>query len=268
VIGDLAPERVAPLLETAWLGRSYRALEEVASTNDEAGRLADEGAPHGTVVLAERQTRGRGRLGRSWLSEAGESLTFSTILRPALAPSSAPLLGLAAAVGLREGIAPALPGGPEAHARIARIKWPNDLLVGGKKVGGLLLELRAEANRVRYVVLGIGINANQAHLPDPVAATATSLRLARGGEPVDRALLLAALLRGLERWIDTLLDEGRDPVLAEWHRHADRLGETVAVRSGGGTVRGVAVGLDPSGALRLRLADGSETTVLAGDLEV
>lgn len=251
---------VQPQLATAWLGRVYFSHGRVRSTNDLARELARDGAPHGTVVVAEAQDAGRGRLGRAWHSPAGEGLYFSAVLRPRLDPASAPPLSLAAAVALAEAVRGFL-GRPPA------LKWPNDLLVGGRKLAGILIEMEAEPGRLAHLVLGIGLNVNAASFPDELAERATSIRLERGS-PVRRAPVLASILHALERWVDRLEAEGPAPVCAAWLELAELVGRqvTVTVSAGAEPLHGIALGLDERGALRLELADGRVEVVTAGEL--
>lgn len=252
---------VSPLLATRELGRTLHAFETIGSTNAEAHALAQEGAFHGEVVIAEQQTEGRGRRGRSWVSPAGSNLYFSAILRPEIPPSRAPEVTLLAAVALAETLR-------EAGATDAFIKWPNDLQINGKKVAGILTELSADVERVHFIVLGIGVNLNvdPATFPAEIAEIATSLMAARG-QRVPRALFTAALWTKLENWLDRWLDEGFGPVREAWKGLCSTLGQDVLVRSEAKELRGVAEDLDESGALLVRQADGRVERVLAGDVE-
>ncbi|MEN9797598.1 MAG: BirA bifunctional protein [Pseudomonadota bacterium] len=252
---------LSPLLSTHELGRTLHYREEIPSTNELAYRLAQEGAFHGEVVVCERQTAGRGRRGRGWLSPPGLNLAFSAILRPELPPQRAPELTLVAAVGLAE----ALRG---AGAPGAAIKWPNDVQVEGKKVAGILTELSAEADRVHFVVLGMGVNLNLSaqDFPEELRATATSLMLARGSR-VPRALFTASLLSHLEHWLLRHADEGFGPVREAWKRLSCTVGQRVRVRFERGELTGVAEDIDEAGALLVRRDDGRLERVLAGDVE-
>jgi BirA family transcriptional regulator, biotin operon repressor / biotin---[acetyl-CoA-carboxylase] ligase len=256
---SLEPAAVGALLTTAWLGRVYLRHRTLSSTNDEAARLAADGAPHGTVVLADEQTSGRGRLGRPWRSPAGEGLYFSAVLRPRLTPAAAPPLTLAAAVGVAEGVRGFV-------GRPPTLKWPNDVLYDGRKLCGVLSELSVEGARVRHVILGVGINVNTETLPQELDR-ATSIRQARG-DVVRRSLVLASVLGALERWIDRLVADGPRPVLDAWLTYADWIGQPLTVTTPQGELRGVALGLDEGGALRLRREDGSEIAVTAGEVSL
>lgn len=207
-------------------------FDEVDSTQRVARALAEEGAPHGTVALAERQTAGRGRLGRTWQSAPGENLTFSVVLRPFGPARQAPLLTLGAAAGL-------------AEALELRVKWPNDLVTpDGRKVAGLLAEMETEGVGIRYVVLGVGLNVNQAAFP-PELPNATSLAALRGRQ--DRDAVLETAVAAILAWCQ---HPGR---LDLWRRRAHTLGKRVRI----GEIEGVATHLRDDGAL---IVDGVAVT--------
>jgi len=256
----LSPLELLPLLNTRELGQSIQHFETTGSTNEVAFRRAQEGAVHGEVVIAEQQTRGKGRRGRAWVSPAGLNLYLSAILRPELPPQRAPELTLVAAVALAEALR-------EAGAR-AFIKWPNDVQVEGLKIAGILTELSAEPERVHFVVLGIGVNLNvrQADFPPELAGMATSLWDARGAK-VPRALFTAALLSRLEEWLDVHADFGFEPVRDAWKQLSSTLGQQVVVRTERTEFQGFAEDVDAAGALLVRTADGRLERVLAADVE-
>jgi len=226
-------------------------LGRVASTQAVAFALAADGAPDRTVVVAESQAAGRGRRGRAWLDEPGASLLTSIVLRPRLAPAQLPALSLTAAVAVAEALA--------AVAGLApRLKWPNDVLVDGRKIAGILLESRLDPSPL--VVLGVGINVRQRTLPADVGDRATSVRLASGRE-VALDAVLAALLEALDRWRERLERDGFEPARVRWRTLADTLGRTVTVDG----VRGVAMDVDADGALVI-VDGGHRQRVLAGDV--
>jgi BirA family biotin operon repressor/biotin-[acetyl-CoA-carboxylase] ligase len=257
----LGEAQIEPLLANGELGRRIHHFEEVESTNDEAHRLAEQGALHGEVVTAEVQTRGRGRRGRSWVAPAGKSLTFSVILRPTLEPSRAPEITLVAAVAVAEAARHLGAGG-------TRIKWPNDLDCKGRKLAGLLAELRAEGERVRHIVLGIGFNVSlhPADLPEDLRSSATSL-LIESGEQKPRPVVCAAILEHLEEWLSLHETEGFAPVAERWRELSSTLGHRVRVLAGGGSFEGDAVDLAGDGALLVRGEGGEILRVMAGDVE-
>lgn len=252
---------VGPLLTTHDLGQVLHHFDSVGSTNEVAFRLAQDGAAHGEAVVAEQQTAGKGRRGRAWVSPPGKNLAVSVVLRPELPPQRAPELTLVAAVALAEA---AREAGVEAA-----IKWPNDVQLEGRKLAGILTELSAEPERVHFVVLGLGVNLNTTleDFPPELAGTATSLRLARGGEPLPRALFLASLLNRLEEWLDLHAEEGFGPVRARWKALSSTLGQDVLVRTDRAELRGRAEDVDEVGALLVRTEAGALERVLAGDVE-
>ena len=250
---------ILPLLETHDLGRTVHAFDSLPSTSELAFRLATEGAEHGELVVAETQTAGRGRRGRSWASPAGKSLYASLVLRPELPPQRAPELTLLAAVAVAETL--------QGEGVEASIKWPNDLQVAGKKIAGILTELSAEADRVHFVVLGIGVNLNAGptDFPADVAEMATSAMRVLGHK-VNRAAFLARLMKVLEHWLDLHEEQGFGPVRARWRVLSSTLGLEVLVKTERRELRGLAEDIDVDGALLLRTEDGLER-VLAGDVE-
>lgn len=247
----LTNEAVQPLLRTKTLGRTLLLLEDTPSTNTEALRLAQEGAPDGTTIVAERQTAGRGRLGRPWLSLPGENLYCSVVLRHS--PPSAQLTGWLSWVPLSSAVA-------AAHAFRAlgkvpiTLKWPNDLLVGTRKLGGILCESGGSASKRLFVVVGIGINVNvpAEGFPEELRGLATSLAIETGG-PVDRAALLASLLNHLEHWNGLLLANGPRSVSREYASLCGTLGQRVrATMASGDSIEGLAEAIGPDGSLRIR----------------
>lgn len=254
-----------------WLGQVSITLAECGSTSDVAaswarGELEGQGrAPHGAVVIADAQTRGRGRLGRSWHSPPGESLYFSAVLRPTLEPRRIPPLTLTAAVALAEAV---LETGVTPE-----LKWPNDVLVGGRKLAGILTELVCAGQRIDFVVLGIGVNLNNERFPPELAASATSLGLVLGRR-IEREAFVRALCERLEVWYERFTSAGPAPVIAAWKEHARMLGGRVTVTLGGPkgpgqkaeTITGVAEDLDLDGMLVVRGEDGSVVRVVAGEV--
>jgi BirA family biotin operon repressor/biotin-[acetyl-CoA-carboxylase] ligase len=249
-----------PLLSTRDIGITLHSFERVESTNATAFKLATEGAVHGEVVVAEEQTAGKGRRGRSWSSPKGKNLYCSVILRPELPPSRASELTLVAAVALAETLR-------DAGVK-AEIKWPNDVQVEGKKIAGILTELSADTEKVHFVIVGLGVNLNcdAADLAAEVQQTATSLKMARG-QRVMRALFTAALWVRLESWLDRHAAAGFGPVREAWRDFSSTLGQEVLVKSEARELRGIAEDIDESGALLIRKSDGTLARVLAGDVE-
>jgi BirA family biotin operon repressor/biotin-[acetyl-CoA-carboxylase] ligase len=255
---ELAPARVRALLRTRRFGHAYRFLLECGSTNDEAARATQ--APEGLVVAADAQHGGRGRLGRSWHSPAGENLYVSLLLRPALPPERLPPLTLMAGAALARAVSE---GGITA-----RVKWPNDLLLdtpaGPRKLAGILTEMASDRQRVRHVVVGVGLNVHTAAFPAELATRATSLAL-HTGRAHDRAVLLCGFLAAFEELYDHALVHGPGETLALWRSFA---GLPRRVRhEGDGRVReGLAVDIDPSGALLIRDDAGVLHRAVSGEL--
>ena len=257
----LVPAVIAAGLQTRRIGSHVFCYAETGSTNVEATSLADEGAPEGTVVLADAQTQGKGRLGRQWVSPPGVNLYCSVVLRPPIIPLAAAQLTFLSAVAVARTIAICTTLTP-------RIKWPNDILIDGCKVAGLLNELSAETDRVNHVILGIGINLNMTReqFPGDLRAPATSLLLA-GGERVNRIHFTQMLLKELDDLYDTYLQKGYEPIRAAWLKQGNMLGQRVQVDIGNGRpFTGEVTGLDEMGALLLRRDDGTVEQVLAGDV--
>ena len=238
---------------------AYRlvSLDGVGSTNEEAKRLAREGAEDGTLVWAREQTKGKGRSGRSWTSPPG-NLYLSLVLRPDCAPAAASQLGFVAALGAGAGLAEVMPPMIEL-----RYKWPNDILLNRRKVAGILLETESAAsNRLDWLVLGLGINVTQR--PSETAFPATSLREEGDTETTVEAVL-EAFARHFLKWVNRWLDDGFAPVRTAWRKSAIGLGEPIRVRLPNTELEGVFEDIDDDGALLLR-AGGAVRRITAGDV--
>ena len=254
----LRPGDIKLGLKTRVVGKEIELLPEVASTNTRAMERASNGAPEGTVVIAEVQTGGKGRLGRKWISPKG-NLYLSLILRPDIPMHKAPLITLMGAVAVAEAIR-------KQCALNAAIKWPNDVLISGKKVSGLLTEMSAEQDRVRHIVLGIGVDVNmELGVLSPDIRELTTTLSVEAGEKIDRNALLREILRDLDHWYQVFLSNPQD-VLSEWKTLNLTLGNRVVVSGAGDTLDGVAQGVDNDGRLIIRLDDGAIRTVAAGDV--
>ena len=242
------------------IGNAIRVLPQTTSTNDEASRAALEGHPEGLVIFAESQSAGRGRMGRRWSSPAGRGLWFSVLLRPSLAPSECTQLTAASANALVRAIQSTTGITPE-------IKWPNDLLIKGKKIAGILTEMSAELEHVRSVILGIGIDATQtaSEFPADLRNIATSLKLATG-KTVSRADLAEAVLRELDREYARILAGQFAAVAEEWGSRCSTLGKQVTIDMGARRVRGRAEALDENGALLLRTEHGRIERIIGGEV--
>ena len=253
----LLREILRPLLRGTIFAEHVNHFYKIGSTNTAAMAAAAEGAPEGSVFLAEEQTAGRGRGANSWQSPRSAGIYCSVVVRPALPPSEVLVLSLAAGLAVRAAI-------EQVDSRIrADLKWPNDLLIDGKKICGILTEMNAEATRVRYIVVGVGINVNQASFPKDLPAT--SLRLVTGSE-WSRVELVAALLKSLDREYRQLL-EGREAQASILRRFAENSswvqGKPVRIEENGAAFEGTTDGLDPRGFLQVRTPEGTRT-VLSG----
>ena len=245
-------------LGTAFVGQEVHFWPEIGSTNDEARRLARAGAPEGTLVIADHQTAGRGRLERRWEAPPGSSLLLSLIFRPTLAPAQAQRLTMVCGLAIVEAV-------EATTGLLLDLKWPNDIVSGAAKLGGILAEIELQGQELAYAVVGVGLNVNvqPAELPQDLLLPATSLaRLL--GQAVPRLPLLQALLRAVERRI-LALAAGHSPH-EEWAARLATVGREVTVAGTGPAFQGRAEGVSADGALLVRRADGRLEVVLAGDV--
>lgn len=255
----LTPDMVRQRLKGSLFGKRIHHFFKIDSTNRVALELAHAGDPEGTVVIAEEQTAGRGRAGRTWHSERAAGIYMTLLLRPPLSPVQAPLLTMLA--------------GLSAHAAIQAelnlnvdLKWPNDLVLGGKKLGGILTEMHAEPSAVKFVIVGIGINVNQEKFPGELSAIATSLRI-ESGRRLSRLELLSRLLREFETDYNRFLREGPESVTERFSAVSSFAnGKNVRVTNGAASFTGVTAGLGPEGLLLVRRDNGQVVTVIAGDV--
>jgi BirA family biotin operon repressor/biotin-[acetyl-CoA-carboxylase] ligase len=264
--GGLTEGEIVSALTTAWVGKTLVCKVETGSTNSDAAQLGRSAAADGTVVVADSQTAGRGRLGRTWISRPGMNLYLSVLLRPKIVPAAAPQLALVAGLAVAEAL--------EQEGLEPTIKWPNDVLLGGRKVCGILTELEAEADRVEFVVVGIGVNLNSelADFPPELHDRATSV-LMSSGKTVDRARFAAVLLAKLEACYERFRTDGFGALAEGWASRSALAGKEITVDGAGGIVKGMYAGIDSEGALLLKEggADGQSATtrrVLAGDVTI
>ena len=255
-----ADDLIASLGKTKVIGRDIRVFEQTTSTNDVVEKLARDGVKEGVVVFAESQTKGRGRLGRVWNSPTRKGLWFSILLRPNLRPQETTQLTVAAATAIWRAI----------HAETgisAEIKWPNDILIRGKKVVGILTELSAEVDRVKHIILGIGVDVNltASEMPTELRKIATSLRI-ESGQFVSRAELATAILRELDHDYARVCSGGFAKLADEWEQHCTTIGQQVVVSLGPRKIRGHAESLDDDGALLVRTEHGHIERVIGGDV--
>ncbi|PZE21917.1 biotin--[acetyl-CoA-carboxylase] ligase [Paenibacillus xerothermodurans] len=248
-------------LRTQVLGRQIRYYDQIDSTQIKAHELVDQGAEEGVLVVAEQQTAGRGRMGRKWHSPQGKGIWMSLVLKPRIPLHFAPQLTLLVAVALCRTIrrVTSLPVG---------IKWPNDLLVDGKKVSGILLESSAEEEKLQYVIVGVGISANlrEQDYTDELKPIATSLSIA-SGRTIDRTELLSEFLYDLEKLYELYHEAGFGPIKTLWEQLSVSLDREVRTQTSQGPSEGTAIGLDDSGALIVRMKDNSVTKWYSGTVE-
>ncbi len=259
---DLTPEGIQARLRSRVIARPLEVVGEVGSTNDRVMAAGRDGAPEGLAIIADRQTAGRGRLGRPWASPPGVGLYTSILLRPNLPANQVSLLSLVAGLAVAEGI--------ESVAGLAPLlKWPNDLLVDGKKVAGILTETASMESRVGYVGVGIGINVSHTmqDLPEELRASATSLYLATRGE-ISRGELAAEIYNRLDWWYREFSDGRSQIILARGRERSAILGSFVDVLTGDERWRGLAVDLDADGALLVQEASGALRRVVAGEVSI
>ncbi len=256
----LVPQMLSHRLYGTPFARRIYHFFKIDSTNSVAMRLGDSGEPHGTIVVAEEQTAGRGRAGRSWTSEKSAGIYCSILLRPPIPPAHAPLLTMVAGLAARDAAAEDLDAVPD-------IRWPNDLLVGGRKFCGILTEMHAEPDRIHYAVVGIGMNVNQTKMPDGLADIATSLRI-ETEKFHSRLELSIRLLRHLDHYYNQLLADGALPILRRFAEVSSYFkGKRVRITTSTESFTGTTAGLEPSGVLRVVRDDGRGIeAVLSGDV--
>jgi BirA family biotin operon repressor/biotin-[acetyl-CoA-carboxylase] ligase len=255
---NLSADRIRAGLTTSVIGRSLVYLSETSSTNDDARRLANAGGVDGLLVITDHQTAGKGRLQRRWVAPPGSSLLMSLLLRPAIQPVQAQQLTMMCGLAVCDAIE------AETGLRVG-LKWPNDVVVGGAKLGGILTEIEVRDDKLDFAIVGIGLNVNLnlSQLPRELLMRATSLS-SELGRAVSRLQVLWAFLGSVEeRYF--LLEDGQSPHV-EWSQRLTTLGQPVTVTEGKRSFEGVAQEVDHNGALLVRQASGEMATVLAGDV--
>ncbi|MGZ3513622.1 MAG: biotin--[acetyl-CoA-carboxylase] ligase [Thermodesulfobacteriota bacterium] len=257
----LTPSEIKPILNTKWIGKRIHYFQTLDSTNSKAYELALKGAEEGEVIIAESQEKGKGRLGRQWFSPPFLNVYVSLILRPKIPPHQASLVTLMAAVATADAIR-------NFSGLIPLIKWPNDILLGDRKVAGLLNEIHSEVDQIHFVILGIGINLNvdEEMFSKEIRKVATSLKI-ETGQAVSRKDFLRSLFLELERWYAMFSEEGSTLILKAWRDRAHIKGKQVKVTSFGEKLVGRAIDVDSDGALLLETEDGTRKRVVAGDIE-
>jgi len=252
----LYPSELSHHLNTKVIGKKIYYFPELPSTNDKAAELGLIGAHDGTLVLTEFQSRGRGRLGRNWFSPRYKGIYISLILRPEILPNQAPILTLLTAVSICEAV-------KSLVGFTLQIKWPNDIMLGHKKLGGILTELNAEMDEVRFLVIGIGLNVNNDRKSLPIGAT--SLKEHKKDE-TNRIELLQEILRKIEANYLSFQEKGTHPIIQKWKEYNITLGRRVKIASHNRHVEGEAVNIDPDGSLIVRNDLGLSQKITAGDV--
>ena len=242
------------------IGREINVFNQTTSTNDVVEKMAVDGVAEGVVVFAESQTKGRGRLGRMWHSPTGKGLWFSILLRPTLHPPTAMQLTIAAATATRRAIS-------RFTKTPAIIKWPNDIILNGKKVAGILNEISAEMDRIKYAILGIGINVNQEteDLPDELRNVATSIKI-QTGQTINRCELVASILAELDSEYNKIKEGKFNTIADEWMQFCETIGKQVTIRVGGRIIQGRAESVDADGCLLVRKTHGHLERIVGGDV--
>ncbi len=244
------------------IGRPFYYYPEIGSTNDEAFRLGIAGAPEGTAVIADSQAKGKGRLHRIWHSPPGSNIYTSILLRPNFKPQKAPRISIAAGVAVAEILSQYCPG-------LVQLKWPNDVLLNQKKVSGILAQMKASADSIDFVVLGIGINVNIGYnqFPPEIQDMATSLAIETGRE-IDRQELIISLYENIAKWYKELTQRGFEAIKGKWLNYAPMISKNVQVIFRDEVVSGNALGLDDDGSLIILTINNAIVKVSAGDATI
>ena len=255
-------------LKTSFIGRDIAFYKEIDSTNDTAREFAAKGAEEGTVIVADCQKKGKGRLSRRWESPVGVNIYTSIILRPNISPIFAPQLTLVSAVAAAETISCFL-NTDSGYKPEPTVKWPNDIFINSKKVAGILTEMNSEMDRINFVVIGIGVNLNMTKkmFPEELRQIATSLK-EETGRDISRIDFIQTLYLNMERWYKEYIKNGFEPVRKAWTDYFNMRGKMVKVQQLNSVVEGIAIGIDNDGALLLKGKDGKVERILSGDVTV
>lgn len=255
----LNQQQIIHMLKTNWIGKQLQVLDETPSTNDVIKHCGEQGCENGYVATTEQQTRGKGRLGRQWLSPYGKDICVSILLRPQIAINRVAFITLCAGLAVCKAI--------REYANIdAKIKWPNDVIVGNKKLCGILTEMSADMDRVEYVTVGIGINVNIEEFPQEIAHKATSVKLEAGKE-INRQQLLCKVLEQFEKTYEAYIADGEAGILKEYKNLCATIGREVSAKRADGSIVGYAVDISPSGGLIIE-RDDTKTEISSGEVTV
>lgn len=260
--GDiLSQAEILSSIRGSWAGREILYLDEVDSTNTAAKKAAENGAVHGTLVVSERQTGGKGRRGRAWDSPRGTGIFMTLILRPNMAPVHASMLTLVAALAVADGIR-------ECTGAESLIKWPNDIVMSGKKICGILTEMSADPDCINYVAVGIGINVNMEEFPEEIRGVAASI-FTETGKKTKRSLLISAVMAAFERYYEVFMKTtDMSGLLEDYNGKLANCGRTVRVLDLAGEYSGTAIGIDREGELLVEMEDTTVRRVLSGEVSV
>lgn len=260
--GDiLSQAEILSSIRGSWAGREILYLDEVDSTNTAAKKAAENGAVHGTLVVSERQTGGKGRRGRAWDSPRGTGIFMTLILRPNMAPVHASMLTLVAALAVADGIR-------ECTGAESLIKWPNDIVMSGKKVCGILTEMSADPDCINYVAVGIGINVNMEEFQEEIRGVAASI-FTETGKKTKRSLLISAVMAAFERYYEVFMKTtDMSGLLEDYNGKLANCGRTVRVLDPAGEYSGTAIGIDREGELLVEMEDTTVRRVLSGEVSV
>lgn len=264
----MTKEELDSLMKTKWAGQNILYYDVTDSTNLRIRQAGDKGAPHGTLAVADQQTAGRGRRGRAWESPPGGSIYMSILLRPEIAPSKAAMLTLVMACSAAEGIQECIKAESCGQIPQIQIKWPNDLIINGKKMVGILTEMSAQIDYINHVTVGVGINVNITNFPEEISQTATSLCL-ECGHAVRRAPIIAAVMDRLEENYETFLKtEDLTGLMERYSSMLVNRGRDVRIIGEKETYTARALGITPTGELIVRREDGTEEEINAGEVSV
>lgn len=256
----LSDSEIKAGLETEFIGNDIVFKRSLNSTQELAHRLATDGAKEGTVVVADEQTGGKGRLGRTWFSPIGSGIWMSLIVRPEIPPQQAPQLTLLTAVAVVRGI-------KEATNIDCEIKWPNDILYEGKKLVGILTEMQAEPDQVHSIIIGVGVNVNQAAFPNELDSLATSLRIITGKE-IKRSIVIQKIFEHFEKLYVEYLNSGFLMIKKMWEVYTVTLGKRISARTVSKTIEGYAKGINDEGVLLLEDDNGEINYIYSADIEI
>ncbi|WP_079509531.1 biotin--[acetyl-CoA-carboxylase] ligase [Mesobacillus jeotgali] len=259
---EMTADKITLGLKTEFLGRNLHYHESVESTQKIAYKLAYENAEEGTIVIAEEQTAGRGRMDRKWHSPKYTGIWMSILLRPKIPIPKAPQLTLITAVGVVQAI-------EEVTGLLPEIKWPNDIMINGKKITGILTELQAESDRINSVIIGIGINVNSAEedFPEEIKQVASSLAIETGRE-IDREQLIRTILEKLEKLYLLYLEKGFFPIKLMWESYAVSIGKQITARTITGEIKGKAIGITEDGVLLIEDNTGTIHNIYSADIKI